>query len=317
MMIWYVSSHGGVMAKKTPKQKINTSPSGTTMRTKRNTKDSVFTHLFSFPEYQLKMYQALHPEDTEVSESDIETITRKCVIAQHAHNDLGILIKDTLMVFVEAQSTWSVNVVIRRLASYAIQSLTDYFRERDIYLYSSTKVECPRIELYAIFSCEREAMPETISLRDEFFPTGGCDLDVTVHVIQFDANKNDIINQYIAFCRVFDDLRKKYGYSPQTIRDTLCICRDKDILAEYVKKMENEIMNIMEYMFDQDNVTRLYGIEQMNLGRKEGREEGREEGKKEEKKATAINLLDMNIDVGVIEKATGLSQAEILKLKHH
>ena len=336
MMIWYVSSHGGVMAKKTPKQKINTGPSGTTMRTKRNTKDSVFTHLFSFPEYQLKMYQALHPEDTEVSESDIETITRKCVIAQHAHNDLGILIKDTLMVFVEAQSTWSVNVVIR-LASYAIQSLTDYFRERDIYLYSSTKVECPRIELYAIFSCEREAMPETISLRDEFFPTGGCDLDVTVHVIQFDANKNDIINQYIAFCRVFDDLRKKYGYSPQTIRDTLCICRDKDILAEYVKKMENEIMNIMEYMFDQDNVTRLYGIEQMNLGRKEGREEGkiegreegkiegreegkiegREEGKKEEKKATAINLLDMNIDVGVIEKATGLSQAEILKLKHH
>ena len=86
MMIWYVSSHGGVMAKKTPKQKINTSPSGTTMRTKRNTKDSVFTHLFSFPEYQLKMYQALHPEDTEVSESDIETITRNCVIAQHAMN---------------------------------------------------------------------------------------------------------------------------------------------------------------------------------------------------------------------------------------
>ena len=72
-------------------------------------------------------------------------------------------------------------------------------------------------------------------------------------------------------------------------------------------------MNIMEYMFDQDNVTRLYGIEQMNLGRKEGRGEG----KIEEKKATAINLLDMNIDVGVIEKATGLSQAEILKLKHH
>ena len=30
-----------------------------------------------------------------------------------------------------------------------------------------------------------------------------------------------------------------------------------------------------------------------------------------------INLLDMNIDVGVIEKATGLSQVEILKLKHH
>ena len=289
------------------KKASNTKPKSSQSRskkTKRNTKDSVFTHLFSFPEYQLKMYQALHPEDKQVSESDIETITRECVIAQHAHNDLGILVKDTLMVFVEAQSTWSENVAIR-LASYAIQSLTDYFRERDVYLYSSTKVECPRIELYAIFSCERETMPQTISLRESFFPKGGCDLDATVHVIQFDTKKTDIINQYIAFCRVFDDLRKKYGYTQKTIRETLRICRDKGILAEYIKKMESEIMDIMEYMFDQDNITRLYGIEQMRIGREE------------EKKATATNLLAMNMDIELIEKATGLSKAEILKLKEH
>ena len=312
------------VAKKTPKQKIKTSEIELQKRTKRNTKDSVFTHLFSIPEYQLKLYQALHPEDQAVCESDIETITRECVVAQHAHNDLGILIKNTLMVFVEAQSTWSVNVAIR-LASYAIQSLMDYFRERDVYLYSSTKVECPRIELYAIFSCERESMPDTISLREEFFPNGGCDIDATVRVIQFDANKNDIINQYIAFCRVFDDLRKQYGYSQKTIRETLHICRHKNILAEYVIKMENEIMNIMEYMFDQDNVTRLYGIEQMNIGRREGieegmekgMEEGMEKGKEEEKKATASNLLALNMDMPFIEKVTGLSQAEILKLKEH
>ena len=64
-------------------------------------------------------------------------------------------------------------------------------------------------------------------------------------------------------------------------------------------------MDIMEYMFDQDNITRLYGIEQMKIGRKEGIE------------ATAINLLAMNMDIPVIEKATGLSKAEILMLKEH
>ena len=63
----------------------------------------------------------------------------------------------------------------------------------------------------------------------------------------------------------------------------------------------------MTTLFDQDYVTRLYGIEQMRIGREEGREE--------EKKATAINLLAMNMDISIIEKATGLSQAEILKLK--
>ena len=90
-------------------------------------------------------------------------------------------------------------------------------------------------------------------------------------------------------------------------------------------------MDIMEYMFDQDNVTRLYGIEQMKIGVETGRKEGLETGRKEgletgrkegletgvknEKKATAIKLLAMNMDIPFIEKATGLSKAEILKLK--
>ena len=89
--------------------------------------------------------------------------------------------------------------------------------------------------------------------------------------------------------------------------------------------MENEIIDIMEYMFDQDNVTRLYGIEQMKIGVETGRKEGLETGRKEgletgvknEKKATAIKLLAMNMDIPFIEKATGLSKAEILKLKGH
>ena len=100
-------------------------------KSKRNTKDSVFTHLFSFPEYQLKLYQALHPDDKDVSEADIKTITRDCVVGTHEHNDLGILVKDRLMLFVEAQSSWSPNIVIR-LLSYAVQSLMDYFRSKSM-----------------------------------------------------------------------------------------------------------------------------------------------------------------------------------------
>jgi hypothetical protein len=223
-------------------------------------------------------------------------------VATHAHNDLGILIKDRLMIFVEAQSSWSPNIVIR-LMSYAVQSLMDYFRERDVYLFSSTKAECPRIELYAIFSCERENMPETLSLCGEFFPRGGCDLDATVHLLHFDEGKTDIINQYIMFCRVFNDQIKKYGYSHQAIRETLRICRDEGILAEYIKKMEGEIMDIMTYMFDEENNKRLFGLEQQRIG------------EQREKKQTAINLLNMNLDISIIEKATGLSKKEILELQ--
>ena len=279
-------------------------------KTKRNTKDSVFTHLFSIPKYQLELYKTLHPEDTDVCEADIDTITLGCVVASHEHNDLGILVKDTLMLFVEAQSSWSPNIVIR-LASYAIQSLMDYFREHDGYLYSTTKIVCPRIELYAIFSCERDAMPETLSLRDTFFPNGGCDLDATVHIIHFDEGKTDIINQYIMFCRVFNEQLKLSHYSPETIKETLRICRDKGILAEYIKKMEGEIMNIIDYMFDEENNKRLFGLEQMREGEIRGEIRGEEKGRKQ----TAINLLRMNMDIPTISQATGLSKEEILKLK--
>ena len=275
----------------------------TTKKTKRNTKDSVFTHLFSIPKYQLELYQTLHPEDTSVAESDIETITRECVVAQHEHNDLGILVKNTLMIFVEAQSSWLPNIVLR-LMSYAIQSLMDYFRERDVFLHGNTKVSCPKIELYAIFSCEHNDTPVTLSLRKEFFPNGEhCDLDATVHVIQFKEGNMDIINQYIMFCRVFNQQLKMYGYSEKTIRETLRICSDEGILAEYIKKMENEIMDIMTTLFDQENITRLYGLEERKAGRNEGRNE------------IALNLLQMNMDIPFIQKATGLSMDEILKLK--
>ena len=77
---------------------------------RRGTKDSIFTHLFSIPQYQLQLYRALHPEDKGVKASDIETITRRCVVAQHEHNDLGILGNNRLMNLVEAQSSWAPNI---------------------------------------------------------------------------------------------------------------------------------------------------------------------------------------------------------------
>ena len=105
------------------------------------------------------------------------------------------------------------------------------------------------------------------------------------------------------FCRVFNDQIKKYGYSPQAIHETLRIRRDEGILAEYIKKMEGEIMDIMTYMFDEENNKRLFGLEQQRIG------------EQREKKQTAINLLNMNLDVSIIEKATGLSKKEILELQ--
>ena len=45
------------------------------VKAKKTTKDSVFRDLFENPTYLLQLYQALHPEDTEVTEEQISRVT--------------------------------------------------------------------------------------------------------------------------------------------------------------------------------------------------------------------------------------------------
>ena len=73
-------------------------------------------------------------------------------------------------------------------------------------------------------------------------------------------------------------------------------------------------MNIMTALFDQDYVTRMYGVDQRREGREEGKREGKREGRREGRKDTAKSLKKAGMTIDFIEKHTGLSKDEILKL---
>lgn len=77
---------------------------------KRNIKDSVFTYLFRQPEYTRELYLSLHPEDASVTEDDFEIVTLENILSTGQYNDLGVLVRGTLIVLVEAQSTFTENV---------------------------------------------------------------------------------------------------------------------------------------------------------------------------------------------------------------
>lgn len=109
---------------------------------KRTVKDSVFTDLFSQKRYLIQLYRSLHPEDAETGEDNISIVTIQNVITDSLYNDLGFMVKDRLVILVEAQSTWSPNIVIRALM-YLMRTYNDYFSERDMDLYASKKVSLP------------------------------------------------------------------------------------------------------------------------------------------------------------------------------
>lgn len=61
-------------------------------------------------EYQLKLYKELFPQDTTITENDLELVTLDNVLTIHPYNDLGLLVRGKLIILAEAQSIKSVNI---------------------------------------------------------------------------------------------------------------------------------------------------------------------------------------------------------------
>ena len=229
------------MAESTPKRKI---------------KDSVFTNLFQDRKYLLQLYKALHPEDYNVTEDAIADITLKHVLVDADYNDLGFSVGNRLMILVESQSTWTLNIIIRALM-YLIQTYHDYFKRTTQNLYGSKKVNMPIPELYVIFTGERKNIPDTISLSQEFFEGAKIAIDAEVKVL-YQENEKDIIGQYIIFSKVYNEQRKLYGNTKQAVTETIRICKDRNVLKEYLESKEQEVVDIMMTLFDDEQIIKAY-----------------------------------------------------------
>lgn len=223
---------------------------------KRTVKDSVFTSLFQEKKYLIQLYHALHPEDMDVTEESLTDITIKNVLTDNIYNDLGFMVGNRLMILVEAQSTWTMNIIIRALM-YVAQTYHDYFVRTKQNLYKSTKVQMPEPEIYVIYTGKRKDRPPQISLSKEFFGGRECCIDVKVKMI-YDGKEGDIINQYIAFTKVCNEQMTLYGRTREAILETIRICKDRDVLREYLESREKEVMDIMMLLYDEEEIMRSY-----------------------------------------------------------
>jgi predicted HTH domain antitoxin len=224
---------------------------------KRNVKDSVFTDLFRIEKYQFRLYQDLHPEDKTTTEGGITNVTIKNVMTDKVYNDLGFIVGNRFVILVEAQTTWSMNILIRVLI-YIAQTYHEYFMNTKQNLYSSTKVEIPKPEIYVVYTGERDAdKPDTISLSKEFFKGKKVGIEVEAKVI-YESDDDSILNQYIKFTKVYDEQRKKYGRKQEAILETIRICKDKNILKEYLESRESEVITIMMSLYDEEEVMKIY-----------------------------------------------------------
>lgn len=128
-------------------------------------KDSVFTYVFKQPEYARKLHLALHPEDADVTEADCKLVKLENVLTTGLYNDFGIQVRDTLILLVEAQSVFSVNIALRMLL-YLAATYKEYAEEHKLNLYGTIPVTIPHPELYVVYTGNRKDTPEFLYLSD-------------------------------------------------------------------------------------------------------------------------------------------------------
>ena len=239
-------------------------------RPSRQAKDHVFVDMFNQPKYCLELFNALHPEATDITEADIQNVTISHVIVDKPYNDLGFTVKDKLLVLVEAQSTWSYNILVRLLLYFA-DTLLGIIKEHESWdIHNTGKLPLPIPEFYVIFTGEKRNVPERISLRKDFFNDDAAPIDLEARVISTESTE-DIIGQYIIYAHVYDQQVKLYGRTRKAAEETVRICKDRGILKEYLGAHEKEVINSMIMLFEQEEAVKRYGNRRAAEARVEGK----------------------------------------------
>ena len=272
---------------------------------KYTAKDSVFTNLFSDPKYLLQLYKALHPEDLDATEENISNVTIQNILLDQSYNDLGFQVGTRLVVLVEAQSSWTVNIVLRSLM-YLTQTWQKYIQNTGQNVYGSKKVELPRPELYVIYTGNRKIRPKSLRLSEEFWGGDECAVEVKVKMI-YDGEKGDIISQYVSFTRIYNEQIKLHGRTREAVLETIRICRDRNILKDYLESREQEVVNIMMTLFDEEYILKTY-IEQE---KRDAAEEAAKQATQKVQRETAKKFYQKGTSVADIADAMSVTEEEI------
>ena len=263
---------------------------------RKNVKDSVFKDLFGRKEYSLQLYKTLFPCDEEVTEEDINIVTCETVLVNGLYNDLGLVVRDTMLLLMEAQSTWSINILIRDFL-YLAYTYKKYFDDNEIDLYGTKKVFIPRPVLYVLYTGDKELTKDEISLNEEYFNNQGF-IDLKIKILTkkslinaFERSKDtNIIYEYAKFTEISNAYVKELGRTKETAEKIIKDCIDNNVLKVYMEEHREEAESIMDLLFDEETLNRIHdravakeareeGIKQgMQQGIQQGMQQGRQEG---------------------------------------
>ncbi len=167
--------------------------------------------------------------------NELKIINTEKVIVNDLYNDLSFLVDDELIILVEAQSTYSKNIVTRILF-YVAKALKKHLRnqskpEKLTSLYHEQIIEIPKIKLYTVYTGARKISDHDLELKMLMKNTEDgieSDINLKVKVLCIPDEKNTL-GQYMMFCSIFREQLALCNNSDKAIKNTIGICKDKNI----------------------------------------------------------------------------------------
>ncbi|MCR4712003.1 MAG: PPE family protein [Clostridia bacterium] len=161
------------------------------------------------------------------------------------------------------------------------QNEDNVFREKAVPL--------PKPELYVIYTGPDPHDETELSLADIHWNGDNAFVDVKVRVL-YGRPGTGIIYEYAEFSRIcrerLNDPTDNRS-SRERLSEAIDICIGNNILREYLLKRKDEVMEIMDMLFNQEVVTDFFIRNERKDAQAEGRAEGLAEGAARQREAAA------------------------------
>ncbi len=210
---------------------------------KHTAKDSFFSSLALANDNLKKIYLSLHPEDTLVEDNDLVIKRIENVVFTGIYNDLSFTVRGKAIVFLEVQSTWSNNILLRFLRYYAelLPSLIDRYLRLQYKSKSMEDLVVPGF--YLLYTGKDKRKEKELELSKVFFSEVD-NINLKVKVLTKD-NADGILKEYTEFCIIFDECKKRCESAEEAIAKTIEKAKERGLLREFIRDREIEVMRMM------------------------------------------------------------------------
>ncbi len=227
---------------------MSTDKSGDSRSTTFN---SVFVHLFSIPKYQLALYRALFPDDDrDLTEANAFKFTDSYSILNHRHELVAFAIRGFLLTVQASHRSWK-NEICANAFCAGLETIAYYMLAADQdpdYVHGSAM---PPHDFFILCLDDKNDLPDKVPVSDELFQSSET-ISFRSRIV-YPGDSWNIIDQYDAFiklvseqaarCSECDDNDKYRRFA----RETLEICRKRNILTEYLAECEFDVLDILEH----------------------------------------------------------------------